>query len=908
MSAPATPPAPAAPSPADEAPPADLIQCIRCGERFPPGSPEQDLRYHAGKGHHRMKSFDPLMFQPAADRTALALAALDAGDAVYPIHPVTNLDMTPLGKRNATRDRKIVMEWWSRWPWALPGTTRAANPGKMTRREALALERWVGDERNAQLKQVAIRLLREGQTPNAVEAVLRDANRSRCQPPLADAEVTALAQNAREETQRGSRETSGRYFFEKGKTWARRKTKDGDVVTDIANFTARIVEEVTHDDGEEEKLWFHIDGESAEGYSFPRAQVPVGDFVQMNWPTKKWGRRANIRASSGAKDQLREAIQDLSFDAQSRIVYAHSGWRNIGGFWYYLHAGGAIGESGAIPGVEVTLPGKLASLKLPDPPAAESPQLRESIDASLSLLDVSRQPAVGVVLAGAAYRAMLAEVFPVTMGIWLQGKSGSFKSMVAALAQAHYGDGFDGKTNLPANWASTPNSIERTAFIAKDAPLVIDDFVPKGTAVEVARLQAAADRIFRGAANQQGRGRMNADNSLRDTYVSRAFCIATAEEMPEGASLKARLIIVDMRPGEVDRAALAGYQATAKSGAYARAMAGYARWLAPRLDSLRGALEDRANQLRSEFWEHGKSDLHARTPDALASLMVGWETFLQYAQDDAGLPEAEAQILLQRVKRTLIGMMANQVDLVGLEDPVTRFIDLVRGALNAGHCHVTDLDGAPPANPQACGWVRTPRGILDPNSTTLEAWAPKGSFIGFMPSRRPGLIWLIPKAAYAAAQDFAHRQREPPLPSSRMLWNHLVESGYLIDRDSHRGNRFGKRRKLSGATYTFLEMRAEDFGGQAIPHQADLTQFDDDDTTEPTPKADPAEIVLDVVDELLRKAGAHGEATRSDIVELATQRGLDLPDVHAALAKLARDHQLVETRENIFSPRKVKWS
>jgi hypothetical protein len=45
----------------------------------------------------------------------------------------------------------------------------------------------------------------------------------------------------------------------------------------------------------------------------------------------------------------------LSGDVPTRHVFAHTGWRRIGGEWVYLHAGGPIGSLGPIPEIEVSL-------------------------------------------------------------------------------------------------------------------------------------------------------------------------------------------------------------------------------------------------------------------------------------------------------------------------------------------------------------------------------------------------------------------------------------------------------------------------------------------------------------------------------------------------------------------------
>jgi hypothetical protein len=95
---------------------------------------------------------------------------------------------------------------------------------------------------------------------------------------------------------------------------------------------------------------------------------------------------------------------------------------------------------------------------------------------------------------GAVYRAPLGEPSPIDFALHLAGPTGAFKTELAALAQAHFGAAFSGR-RLPASWADTANMLEKKAFLAKDAVLVVDDFAPTGTTADVQRLHREADRL-----------------------------------------------------------------------------------------------------------------------------------------------------------------------------------------------------------------------------------------------------------------------------------------------------------------------------------------------------------------------------------------------------------------------------
>ena len=82
--------------------------------------------------------------------------------------------------------------------------------------------------------------------------------------------------------------------------------------------------------------------------------------------------------------------------------------------------------------------------------------------------------------------------------------------------------------------------------MAKDALLVIDDFAPQGSSIDVARYHAAADRVFRAAGNHAGRGRLDSTAKLREPKPPRALILSTGEDIPRGQSVRARLMILEI--------------------------------------------------------------------------------------------------------------------------------------------------------------------------------------------------------------------------------------------------------------------------------------------------------------------------------------------------------------------------
>ena len=342
------------------------------------------------------------------------------------------------------------------------------------------------------------------------------------------------------------------------------------------------------------------------------------------------------------------------------------------------------------------------------PASCRSPEgaaLADAVRASLALLDLGPDTITAAVL-GAIYRAPLGEPSPIDFALHLTGPTGAFKTELAALAQAHFGAAFNGR-HLPASWADTANMLEKKAFLAKDALLVVDDFAPTGTTTDVQRLHREADRLFRAAGNRAGRARMRADGGSRPTYYPRGLIISTGEDIPSGQSLRARLLVLELTPGEItaDRPLV---------GAGRRDERAASRQ--PWRDICAGSrLASTISRRRCRSGSRTLRDTlaqgidHRRTPDIAASLILGWETFLRFAEDAGAISCAVAASLLARVRAALTDSAEVQRTHQASEEPARRFLALLGAAISSGRAHLADADtGAQPEDAASWGWQLTP--------------------------------------------------------------------------------------------------------------------------------------------------------------------------------------------------------
>jgi hypothetical protein len=560
----------------------------------------------------------------------------------------------------------------------------------------------------------------------------------------------------------------------------------------LCNFAARVIAEVTTDDGAECRRRLRLVGRLDTGEELPEIEVPVERFATMEWPMNQWGTRAVVAAGSGSRDHLRAAILKISENVRCETEYAHTGWREVGGHWVYLHARGAIGADGPAAGVCVSISRYLPGYTLPDPPVGE--QLRAAVRASLGILfrNVAPDEVMFPVLL-AVYRAPLGGA---DYGLSLVGRTGTGKSELAALSQQHYGAGLDAR-HLPANWISTANSNEAFAFVAKDALLVIDDYCPTSPA-ETVKLNAAADRLFRGQGNHAGRSRMTAGGEIRAGKPPRGLLFSTGEDSPGGASLRARLWTVEVAHGSVDFTRLSECQAEAAAGRYAEALAGFIRWIAADYVSRRDRLRAEVARRRAELLGTGG---HTRVPTTAADLLATLDVLLEFAVSTGAFTRAEAEELRTRGRSAMLATAEAQSEHQRETNPAERFISLLTSVLSSGRAHLVDKTGDCPDEQiaRAAGW-RNDR----------DGWNRQGRPLGWIVGER---VYLDPEAAIAEVTKLANEQAQPLVVAGRTLWRHLHEAGHLSETaGSSKKRRYKVRKTVAGRPQDVIVMPADRFG------------------------------------------------------------------------------------------------
>ncbi len=261
--------------------------------------------------------------------------------------------------------------------------------------------------------------------------------------------------------------------------------------------------------------------------------------------------------------------------------------------------------------------------------------------------------------------------------------------------------------------------------------------------------------------------------------------------MPQGLSLRARILIVELAPGDIGIEALTHCQLDARAGLFAEALAACLWWLSPRFEAVAESLTAEVEALREQVQGN-----HARTPEVVAHLGVGLRRFLEFAQASGAISQEEGAERWERGWTALCVAGSRQTAYLTANEPARRYLELLGAALASGRAHVADLRGNEPENPCAWGWRSTTIGIGE------QEWRPQGERIGWV---NDDDLYLVPDAAYNVAKRMGGD--DGISIGLKTLHKRLKEQGHLKTVDATHGT-LTVRRTAEDARHDVLHLHA----------------------------------------------------------------------------------------------------
>lgn len=363
-------------------------------------------------------------------------------------------------------------------------------------------------------------------------------------------------------------------------------------------------------------------------------------------------------------------------------------------------------------GIRVRLPSVLQGYRLPPPPTGNT--LVKAVRASLDFLQTAPDR-LSIPLFAATWRAVLGNV---NFSLQLVGPTQFGKTVLAALAQQHFGPGMDAE-HLPAAWFSTGNAIIATAFVAKDTLTVVDDFLLAGSRGDADGAHRKAEMVLRSQGNQAGRARCRGDGSLVEGKAPRGLIVSTGEDTPDGPSLNSRGLILPVGPADVNWDWVTICQKHAENGLFAMAMAAFLQWMAKNYDSITDATRQQTQALRQVFLH---DSMPSRTAAIAANLLAGLENFMDFAMDCGAIEKAKFDYLWKRAHDALRGAVQSHQNDQDSSDPAQRFRELLAEVFHSGLGHVTNRSGeAPNISPEVWGWERFTVSVARPQDVLYSS-------------------------------------------------------------------------------------------------------------------------------------------------------------------------------------------
>ncbi len=332
----------------------------------------------------------------------------------------------------------------------------------------------------------------------------------------------------------------------------------------------------------------------------------------------------------------------------------------------------------------------------------------------------------------------------------IQGTTGDGKTAMATLAQSFFGQVRE--DNL-ASFNSTPKSVNELGHKFRDALFVIDDlkWATLGQTVQQQvkqMLQAYADghgrdRLIRGAG---GEYEPETGKEILGTIM------ISAEDLPTGeSSFFGRYMVVHVKGRKEDSALLK--RCLDESKHYSMVMAAY----------IQSFLRENngADQLLGRF-EHYKSLYEKAVPpkmvntirvcSQLALNMVGYETFLKFAESEGVLKREEVDWFKAEHFDRLLSLRDERLHEIKDETPAEKFIAMVKELLATGRCRLEGQDG-------------------------------NGAIVGF---EEKGVLYLIPNITLGEVQKCYATLNERIPFGLASLSQQLASQGYLAARGSDR--------------------------------------------------------------------------------------------------------------------------
>lgn len=550
--------------------------------------------------------------------------------------------------------------------------------------------------------------------------------------------------------------------------------KSEDKYVQLSNFVTYPIEKINYINGRDTETFYKIKCLILDEPNIKLAEqvITVEQLQKNNYILgSSWDKYAITSAGSTIPDKLREASQHIGRHImEEKNIYAHTGFTRINGKLCYLYHGGVIGN---VEDVFADLSmDKLERFCFTN----KEFDTKQALQCSLSMVYMASYD-ITIPLLATIYTAPLTSMFS-ELGIhpdfilFIQGKTGTRKSSIAALSLCHFGI-FDRDT-FPASFRDTLNSIEKIAFLIKDSIIVVDDYNPE---IIGSRKLDTMERLYAMYGDRVGRTRMSQNGkTLKLSYVARGMCIVTGETVPDVAQSRiARSLILNIEQNSIDLNKLTDLQNNSEELAFS--MKKYIEWIIKNEQDIKKSAKEKFNELK----EKQNKNAHGRTNEIANVLTVGFTLFTQFLLNNNVIDNLKKEELDKSCYKTLVKLVENQTQEIADLKPTEMFYNALDQLFATNSISVLNY--------------RT--------GELVKELSESGSNVGYYDDDEE-LYYFFPNVIYnAIIKLYASGNVKFPI-NAKSLWKYLLEENKLYRTDKRR---YTIQRKVNGQSKTVVAIK-----------------------------------------------------------------------------------------------------
>lgn len=562
--------------------------------------------------------------------------------------------------------------------------------------------------RNSELFKSALGLVSKGCTQEQIQGDIWKINEARCHPPLNEAEVEQIINSA----MTYKRPDIQHYSSIGGKLCYSKSGEINDAYS-LCNFDARFVAE--------SKIYDSAGRVISTTYKIeilnPTLDNPFVDVTPEELDAGSWVNRVDsrlmINIGKNNSQHVARAIKLLGNLEAKEDNHTTLGYIQTSAGITYLSGNGSVTKDGfndqyycdsstGVHGFSIGFTENFDKLRL----------IFESMQKFLNL----KNRVITLPMLASVFRAPLIHNKPVDFAIWIVGQSGCHKSTLAGLIMSYFGKAFD-YANLPDSFNSTLNSIGKKTHIANCHIYVVDDYVPGEQS------NRFVDTLIRNAGNRQGRGRLNADSTIKQTPHPRCLLIITAEDLQAKQSIVARSIVIPLYDGHIDKDILTELQTQARNGLFSDFLGAYIHWIINSNEKIKLEIESIFERYRKYFAQ--SKNKHPKTENNLANLFIGLHYLAAFCEEKQIMSKKSSQEFLESSQRIFLSLFEHQNRYLQEEDLTELFFSLIQAVIKDNKAFIKDpgseagfdLCGIPDLHKKDIGYIQNQELVIDKNIT-----------------------------------------------------------------------------------------------------------------------------------------------------------------------------------------------